>query len=1560
MTRGYETVAVAMARRNLAGWAIALLIFAFQLFGSAALAVGANGVWSQNAITGAWASAVNWNSGVVPGAALGSTNPDAALFSSPSTTTLILPDLNRNLQSITFDTSATAYTIGTVSGNGLLLTGGGTIQIAGGFAGSNVTETVNALLTLEGAYTLANNSPIATDFLLFGGAISSGVAGVQSLNIAGSNNVYINGAIADGAGTVGLTKMGAGTLTLAGSNTFTGGLTISNGTVGAGASPAGTTTLGIGTVLLSGGKLALDGQTIGAPGLLGYFYNNAPNKVANVDPDYNTLQSMSSHLNSVGPVIVTPTSTNGYPKLDYSNLNFSSGAPFGTSPATATQANYGFTFAQSYEVKLTGVINIATAGSYTFRTTSDDGSVLFLDNGNTPVVNNNAYQAPTTKSGTINLSPGPHLITVGYYQGANGNGLSVQYNGPDTGNANVTIPNSVLNVLSNSQSFSNSVSVAANSTIDVAGSPLANFGSLAVNGSVLTTTSGDQTIRPYGVSFTATSLTGNATFNVANSASNGTGKLFTGPISDGGVGFRVIKNGAGTLQLTAGSTYSGGTTVSQGTVAVSSAVGANPLGSGLVTLAGGSLALQGQATTTTVPGLLGKYYSTSTAGAPSPGDFTDLAQLTAKYSLVSPTDTAVVNTPTFNLGTNFQAVANADPTFNASAVNFAAIWTGKFNAPSAAGTSLYTFTTSSDDGSVVFIDGQAVVNNLFEQLVTARSGSITLNPGLHDITVGFYQHNSPYGFSAQVANPNINGGLAQDIPNSLSTTVPGLRTSGALASQQSYGNDLSVSASSSIAISSSLIAAMGGLSINTSALTITSPDQTGSPYSLALGGVTLTGNPTFTVNNSLGSGIGTLTLGAFNDGGMARTITIAGDGEVSLVASAVSLISGTQFNISVGGTLISNNLTAMGTSPRVIANGTFKVGASQSIASLIGGGNVVIQGANGLTVGNNENLGSNFAGAILGSGSLIKSGNGTFTLGGTGSHSGGTTVNSGTLAAGNTLALGTGPVTLNGGILRVSPSNIGLAYSGFGGIGTGWTVNSSGISSPPIASDVLTLTDNNTFEARSAFLNTPLPIAAVTSGFTASFIYQAGGTGTADGAAFILQNDPRRTNALGGFGAWLGYATGSGSVGMIPSVALEMNIYNAHVVGTNLVSNAVAMNYNATGAVDIASRHPIKVTLSYNPSTTTVTETLVDQSDLSTFTTSYSSDLPAILGSSTAYIGFSGGTGTFVASQTISGFTYTLAGPSAGTYSNDVVVNGGASTTIDVAATAANPVITMGALAVNAGAPSTLNVTGATAPSNQVYGLTLGNVFVNGSITFNVSNNGSGVGTLKVGALNDGGVAHSITKSGNGVVESTGSPRFSSNTSLLVNGGILRFNVGSGIATIGTGVTATIASGATLELAGSASALSGGANRTAVVNNSVAPGLLVSGTHQQIGALSGFGTTVVNSGSNLTADHIVQSALVIGGTSTSHASVTIDASDASGNPLASLRVPSALTSETPYGDDVIVGNSLHCNSVASPPTSLVSSISPNSAAVPEPSSLLLLALGGLALGGAAVRRRSRT
>ena len=118
-------------------------------------------------------------------------------------------------------------------------------------------------------------------------------------------------------------------------------------------------------------------------------------------------------------------------------------------------------------------------------------------------------------------------------------------------------------------------------------------------------------------------------------------------------------------------------------------------------------------------------------------------------------------------------------------------------------------------------------------------------------------------------------------------------------------------------------------------------------------------------------------------------------------------------------------------------------------------------------------------------------------------------------------------------------------------------------------------------------------------------------------------------------------------------------------------------------------------------------------------------------------------------------------------------------------------------------------------------------------------------------------------------------------------------------------MAAIVSSGATLELAGSVSALANGANRVNIMNKSNTPGILVSGTNQQVGGIDGSGTTQVNAGSDLTANHIVQSAIIVGGTSKNPGLVTIDASDASGNPLAiGPSLVNSLSSSDPFGADV--------------------------------------------------------
>ncbi len=207
---------------------------------------------------------------------------------------------------------------------------------------------------------------------------------------------------------------------------------------------------------------------------------------------------------------------------------------------------------------------------------------------------------------------------------------------------------------------------------------------------------------------------------------------------------------------------------------------------------------------------------------------------------------------------------------------------------------------------------------------------------------------------------------------------------------------------------------------------------------------------------------------------------------------------------------------------------------------------------------------------------------------------------------------------------------------------------------------------------------------------------------------------------------------------------------------------------------------------------------------------------------------------------------------------------------------------------------------------------------------------------------------------GSGAIEIDGPPTLGNSSALAVGDtSTLRFKATTGAASVGTGVTATVASGATLELAGSVSALSAGANRVNITNNSSSAGLLVSGTHQVVGNIGGSGDTQVNAGSDLTANFIIQSALVIGGTSKNPGSVTIAASDASGSPVGQ---PSGLALAGSLASSRLFDAGISSANLSSGGTELAS-LSPSSSvvggnpsSVPEPSTLLLVlvAITGLA------------
>jgi hypothetical protein len=189
-------------------------------------------------------------------------------------------------------------------------------------------------------------------------------------------------------------------------------------------------------------------------------------------------------------------------------------------------------------------------------------------------------------------------------------------------------------------------------------------------------------------------------------------------------------------------------------------------------------------------------------------------------------------------------------------------------------------------------------------------------------------------------------------------------------------------------------------------------------------------------------------------------------------------------------------------------------------------------------------------------------------------------------------------------------------------------------------------------------------------------------------------------------------------------------------------------------------------------------------------------------------------------------------------------------------------------------------------------------------------------------------------------------------------------------------VSATIAAGATLELAGTASALAAGPNRVNVTDHGLTANsvLLVTGANQQVGNVDGTGSVNVQAGADLTANHFNQSALIIGGAVGNPATVAIAASDANGNPLTEaspslgLAVPGAVSPSEPFGasaastaDELFSplpfvgegpgvrgGDTMGATSIDS---------STSISAVPEPQSAFLAVLAVAIVAAASSRRR---
>jgi hypothetical protein len=206
----------------------------------------------------------------------------------------------------------------------------------------------------------------------------------------------------------------------------------------------------------------------------------------------------------------------------------------------------------------------------------------------------------------------------------------------------------------------------------------------------------------------------------------------------------------------------------------------------------------------------------------------------------------------------------------------------------------------------------------------------------------------------------------------------------------------------------------------------------------------------------------------------------------------------------------------------------------------------------------------------------------------------------------------------------------------------------------PLTPSVLELTDGGNAEAGGAFLSNRVGVDNFTSNFTIQIT--PGSSPMADGMAFVIQGDGPR--ALGPPGGGLGYGSDTVGVGggLPRSMAIKFDFFNNSGEGINSTGiftggrsptvrqpglgagfPDTSITLDGTG-INLASTHPFRVTLSYDG--TTLTETITDTVTSATFTTNYVVDIPALVGSDVAYVGFTGGTGGLSAVQDVSSWTF--------------------------------------------------------------------------------------------------------------------------------------------------------------------------------------------------------------------------------------------------------------------------------------------------------------------------------